>query len=339
MDAAQYEAWLSAHGGLVSWREESVNGNRRHLIIEAETGLIELRTELQSNKTRIHSPRFIEFSDVGSTRAGAFDAALRRVRDPHRITSIYPVVDGKKIRWNFDITEKKGELATELKSFEVTPGAAVLFRYGQVLTAPASVLTTTPETLASNDLHHPDRYVAEAEELTRNATSIKDKAEIIYRHVRKTIKFSTGNKEVRNLTFADTLVSSLKKGACDEFAVLLVSYLRALKIHSQIRFLTSSNTESHAFVEYQDENAAWQHMDAVFNAHPNPLVYTVYKGMVNVCVLVAEQPDDERAAQDSFCTHDPDGDGKLNPYCDFILVPMLPGEKYLQYSDSTAVCP
>lgn len=211
---------------------------------------------------------------------------------------------------------------------------------------PVSANLDATDDLATNELHHPAQMRAEAEEWTRELER-KDWAEAIYNQV-KDFTYD-GDVSVANFTWADIKSRQRERinvhrwdrgaGVCDEYAVLAISYLRALGVPARLTYvMTNVNGwwAHHAVVEYFEEND-WKHMDPQgkqFNARAH---YRSYPGAIEVKVTDATFPDDTLSSDPIRNIDDPNGDNILAPWDDFVIRPDYPGKHRPGYSVQTQI--
>jgi hypothetical protein len=190
-----------------------------------------------------------------------------------------------------------------------------------------------PDSLAENELHHPSAFRDEALRATAGATTTMDRARAIFRHVYLHYRYDDSDPEIVAFTWSDVLVRRRGGGACDELSVVAVSLLRALGIPARLMLMTvADSTIVHTFAEFRDEGGVWHMLDPVC-AFDDPTVYRNVYSLRGIRIMEATDPDDRRSNADTFGFPDPPGDGKLNPYRDFVLVPPFPGQPRAPYSD------
>ncbi len=208
-------------------------------------------------------------------------------------------------------------------------GAAVIARGARA--GLDAVPPPPPDSLAENELHHPGAFLAEALGATRGEASTMDRARAIFRHVYLHYRYDDSDPEIVAFTWSDLLVRERGGGACDELSVVAISLLRSLRIPA--RLMTSDDsTIPHAFVEFRDESGVWHMMDPAY-CFDDPAVYRNIYQRRGIRIMEASEPDDLRSNADCFGLPDPPGDGKLNPFLDFILRPPFPGEPRAPYSE------
>jgi transglutaminase-like putative cysteine protease len=198
------------------------------------------------------------------------------------------------------------------------------------------LLVPANDWLEENDLHHPSSMFQEAEAWTHGMPTAMERAKRIWEQVGETYSYDETITNIKIFTFADILVRFQlgRLGVCDEFAVVQVSYLRALRIPSVIKFLNfefGGRRTAHACVEFLNDDGRWVHMDPLYAAFDQPSVYRKY-GAKSVMVMDANFPRDDRSIEPVLGLPDYPRDGKLNPYNDFLLNPTYPGSQRPGYS-------
>jgi transglutaminase-like putative cysteine protease len=190
--------------------------------------------------------------------------------------------------------------------------------------------------LASNDLHAPHLFAAEANRWTTGARTVREKALRIAFNVSKSYSYDKTLPLITEFTWRDTLVRDRngRRGVCDEYAVVQVSYLRSIRVPARLKHLTwmrNGKLDVHTCVEFMDQGR-WFHMDGLWNTFNNPGIYRA-RGASNVRVMDADYPLDSRSTRSSSGKPDPTGDGLLDPYLDFIISPAYPGNARPGYSN------
>lgn len=190
--------------------------------------------------------------------------------------------------------------------------------------------------LADNELHSTWQFRQEAEQWTQGPLTIVEKARRIGAMVARTYAYDSGIRHISEFTWRDTLVRDTngRRGICDEYAVVQISYLRSIGIPARMKFLIwqdgAGKGVGHACVEFRDQTA-WHHLDGLWNTFQNPARYR-QSGARNVTVMDADYPLDGRSDQPAWGVPDPRGDGRLYPYGDFIVSPAYPGNGRPGYS-------
>jgi transglutaminase-like putative cysteine protease len=210
--------------------------------------------------------------------------------------------------------------------------------------APAATASCTPagDGLATNDLHHPRSRAVRLEAIaqTMSASDVHEAAAMLCQYVRNQIKYSSYDLAGFYID-SDEIVLRRGEGECDEKAVLLVSYLRALFIPARIkgvRWIRNGKRESHACVEYAVNGVAY-HLDPTRGVVRRPSTYRTESvdGFVPTDVLVMDLdcPDDSMSTQSINGIPDTDShDGRLNPKLDLCYMPPnRKGEPRADYSN------
>jgi hypothetical protein len=354
INTSAFRQWVKENDGIARWDEELINGGpaRRVVVVpNKDLHAVEFVGSLEMGRNRIFDLRFLTFTDSGATSAGAFDAAMRLLPKGSVIRAVVPSVGIRgKVAWNVEVKSDgsvsryrfDGRSLRLLDTFVLTVAPlAIPFAATAKTAAPAAL---ADDTLDSNDVHHLAAFAIAAKGVVGSTTDIMKKAQLIYAFVSTRYAYRDDGVDADKFTLSDQLIQysqpasdkSLGAGYCDELSVMAVTYLRAVGVHARIRFLTSSNSDAHAFVEFNDKSDAtgiWHHMDLV-QSHllDTPAVYRTL-GMKDILLMIADHPDDARSDADCFKAKDPRGDGKFCPYCDFVLTPAYPGEKQDPYSD------
>lgn len=196
-------------------------------------------------------------------------------------------------------------------------------------------IRSVADDMADNEMHHLAAFALEARPWVAGATSVQDKARRIFDWVDSTYRYDDTIQHISEFTWADDLVRGAngRRGICDEFAVVQISYLRSVGIPARLKFLTwqvGSEGAAHAAVEYSD-GGTWRHMDALWHAFNDPGIYR-RNGATQVTVMDADHPSDVRSTTPAWGVPDRTGDGKLYPYGDFIIAPAYPGNRRSGYS-------
>jgi len=340
LDTREFQDWISVHGGISRWHETRTPAGHK-VIIETsdDKSIIFFNSQIEGLGSRITTPQF-RLLDERSGRAETLDRALRQAT-PDQSVTIRPEVRRGNVVWEVDLRDKA---LIERFQFERKQGLQPKEILRFTLATSTPVAAPVEEELASDELHHLGDFSNKGSAI-QAATNL-EKARFVYDFVRKFYNYGEVSDEMYKFTFADTLVrfelpakdGSLGTGLCDELAVVVISYLRALNVRSRMRYLTSSRSEPHAFVEFEGDDVdpvtqqkKWHHLDVVFG-FDTPQIYCI-RHMRNVLVMLAEKPDDSRSTADCYGLPDITGDSKLCPYVDLELTPCPPGGVLLPYSD------
>jgi transglutaminase-like putative cysteine protease len=193
------------------------------------------------------------------------------------------------------------------------------------------------EDLAENGLHHPGAFLIEARQVDDPKKSILERARLINDLVRSKYQYNSSVPHVRDFILSDLITrdKNAREGVCGEFAVVEVSYLRALGIAAHLVFLSwqEHGLVSHAAVEFQDEHGIWHAMDAL-SAFDEPWAYARRYGVGDVLATLPSHPDDSRSSTSVNTTPDVLDDGMFNYNVggDFLLEPGLEGGTRPVYS-------
>jgi transglutaminase-like putative cysteine protease len=340
-----FSAWLKENG-FSRWHETPRDRDGIVTVVvqalkESRIFAAQVSRPARDGEEAVKRARFVDAD--GNTRSSALANAreqLAKSRGRQGIRAVRPRVtfldDGDvRLTWEIEVAVDSTVEILELDQLEKTL-RSLGFR------KPAAALPPAPkagggvaEDLAANELHHPDEFRAEAMEWTRGATTVQEKARRIYEGVKTSYHYDPYVEGIVELTWSDRLVRDQngRRGICDEFSVVQVSYLRAIGIPARIKLMVwdeSGGRNSHAALEYND-GGTWRHMDAIWGFN-DPAVYRVKGNVVNVVVMDADEPRDSRSTGSSYGARDPTGDEKLNPFLDFALTPGIAGEKRGGYS-------
>jgi transglutaminase-like putative cysteine protease len=186
-----------------------------------------------------------------------------------------------------------------------------------------------------NDLHHADGVTVfqKARELTDHLADLNEKVEHLCDAVFEQIPWK--NRDLDDIfTDSDQLVLAREFGICDEKAVVLVSYLRAIDIPARMKILrwTRAKKEwAHAVVECL-VNGNIVYLDPTFGKINEPAFYrtAVVDGELptNLRVVDVDSPDDSRSiAPVNGAVDDSDStDGRLSTWDDFCYTPNVDGD-------------
>jgi Transglutaminase-like superfamily len=192
------------------------------------------------------------------------------------------------------------------------------------------------DALDSDDLHFNFLFSNEATLWVANQSSARDKAKRIGFYVGLTYQYDDTIPLILEFTWRDQLVRDQngRRGVCDEFACVTVSYLRSIGIPAKMKMLhwydEIGKGVGHSCVEFYD-GIQWVHIDPLWKAFEQSNIYRV-SGARNVTVMDADYPQDDRSNTPAWDQPDAGGDGKLNTYDDFIISPPYPGNFRPGYS-------
>jgi transglutaminase-like putative cysteine protease len=329
---AAYKTWRTENE-IGAWHETKCVDDHRQVIIQAAAQadrlfVAEIQQCASALRSKVQRAEALDVSETSESKEVAIKAfSDDQPPDSGTLRAVQPVVSfggpKAKVSWEFDFTTPKERLR-------------LLFRDGKKIkttTAPTNPASTPVESaaldlleapdLASNELHHNERFREKALEWTKGATTIRDKARRIYFGVKANYTYNTGSDGIKEFTWSDLLArdDNGHAGVCDEWAVVQISYLRSLGIPARMILLKWKRgpiPEAHAALEFQDEQLQWHHMDALY-AFDEPSVYHKHYDARKVEVWLATNPDDSRSTVDAKGKPDQTGDGKLNPFGDFEL--------------------
>lgn len=197
--------------------------------------------------------------------------------------------------------------------------------------------------LAANELHHPADYATRPSVIqARTRTNTLDQVLDILFGLNEEISIGSQSKLARAFTLSDREAELTQAGACDEWSVIVISYMRALNVRAHLRFLTYDTTDgpgAHAFLEVQDTSGSWIHVDPTWDVWDRPATYQCLRNRQLFDIAEpydalssdpVQDPDDS-----SLSIPDPVGDSMLAPWRDFkksIAIPLG------QYAGNPAVC-
>ncbi len=190
--------------------------------------------------------------------------------------------------------------------------------------------------MADNELHTTWALRQEAQTWTQGPLTISEKARRIGEQVGRTYAYDGSISLIGEFTWRDTLTRDRngRRGICDEYAVVQITYLRSIGIPARLKFMiwtdNAGQAVGHACLEFSD-SGTWFHMDGLWNAFKDPGRYRG-SGARNLTVMDADYPTDSRSDQPAWGKPDVRGDGLLYPYGDFIISPAYPGNSRPGYS-------
>lgn len=336
-----FRSWLTRNG-IARWHEGATDSVRRRMVViegADDSYLFAAQVRLSAGpRDELDRTQAIDTKGTLNERSKVVAAAkaFDRLQPTRQLHSLRPVITftskGYTLRWEAEFLT-----GSTLARYEVQlPKSLKLMRQRIVRKAAPSAnpAIPPPEELADNELHHLDAFRAEALAWTSGTTSVQEQAQRIYEQVRRTYSYDGTIVNIEEFTWSDLLTRDLngRRGVCDEYAVVAVTYLRALGVPARLKFLVwkdNGKEVAHAALEYRD-GATWKHLDALWGFN-DPGVYRK-SGGVDVTVIDADYPLDARSTLPSWGIPDPTGDGRLNPYEDYVLSPKYPGEKRPGYS-------
>jgi hypothetical protein len=267
----------------------------------------------------------------------SFDAAVGRIPLGRKLISAAPSIDlsspnplGWRIRvggLDAGIFEIRGDKVS-IQPLALTP-----------TDCPGGV-----DDLGDNELHHLENsiLISDVLAITKGLDSSKQMnlATALNRTIAATYR-GNYDDETRVFTVADTITRASRLAACDERAVLLVTYLRILHIKARMKFLlwfhgNGSQHFDHAVVECIADGAV-HYFDPTFGYVDHPEKYrslTLDSGepITDVKVVDVDWPLDARSTTAVGGFPDDDGDGYLNQWADFCYTPSKEGIDRAPYS-------
>lgn len=336
-NSADFKRWLN-NRGVGPWYETPVNDGTQTVVIQDPPGenvfaaLITLSGQLQRTAA-------FNLTQTKQTRESARGAAQTGGIAPVNIIALRPVVEflneGKsRLLWEIEV-----DRGTKIETYRWSGGPVERNRSRSIDDKGAArnepVKPGIADDMANNELHHLPAFGIEAQAWIAGATTVQDKAKRIFDKVDQTYRYDSTIQHISEFTWADFLTRDRngRRGICDEYAVVEISYLRSVNIPARLKFLIwydGAKWVGHAALEYSD-NGTWRHMDALWRAFNNPARYR-QSGATNVTVMDADYPLDSRYNGSAWGVPDVPGDAKLYPYGDFIISPAYPGNARPGYS-------
>ncbi|MEM5433493.1 protein of unknown function (plasmid) [Cupriavidus taiwanensis] len=341
--------WLKIHGAS-SWRETEIDTNdQRDVIVISHDELTAYAARIKfklladdSSETCTADQSIISVREFDLLRSNSKHSLLRAAIQSNKInrceiTSISPYVnfDGDDYT---DITWKIEFVRNGLKYIlSISEAGAEEAAHGEVEVQAKSSepIAIFNEWLATNEVHSPYLFKQQAEAWTSGPLTVREKAFRIFSNVQRLYRYDSTIRNITEFTLRDTLTRDANnyRGICDEWAVVQISYLRAIGIESRLKFLIwtqGGRVVGHACLEFNN-GGKWTHMDALWNAFDNAARYRS-SGAQQLTVMDADYPMDSRSNSPAWGVPDPRGDGKLNPYADFVISPPYPGNRRPGYS-------
>ena len=339
----QFAAWSREHR-LTVWHETPlVEGTRTVIAQSADDRLFAALTRLQDDRAELLRTATVDLREARPRRTEAAEEIAKIAPRGSVILAVRPVVTftptGWLLKWEFETRDSM--LETWQVGADLKVHTLATRPLSQVAPPPmAAPGTPANQWLADDELHHLAAFRSEALGWAAGATSVKDKVARIAAAVRRTYSYDDTIIRITAFTWSDLLVRDTlgRRGICDEWAVVTISYLRSIGIPARQEFLiwrdSHGNPGAHSCAEYFD-GSQWQHVDPLWYAYtPNPAVYRS-AGYSSITVMDAGDPRDARSTTPAWGEPDPTGDGELNPYCqgsDFVLTPPYPGKPRAGYS-------
>lgn len=354
IDDPAFQQWRAARGAnaIGRWRETLPAGGFQYVIVqqsgpETSSDVFLMRVKIQPDGTKV--PAGVA-QLAATTVSSTYDAAVSRLASSLGITSIKPAES--MLSANPSVPSGPDALlwvlttaGTSRRIFNVQPAIAGIAAVAPIaLPTPPLAHACTPgvdDALSSNELHHPtDRAILDyVLSVVADPRDVHDSARRLCAAVHHDIAWGTpALADV--FTDNDLRTREYGVGACDEKAVLLVTYLRAIGIPARVKFLRWKHPDgkelAHACAEYEAKGVAY-HIDPTRNIVDRPETYREVEvdGAVpdHIHVVDVDWPDDSRLS-DNISAQIPDrpGDGRLNPWGDFCYSPTADGEERARYS-------
>jgi hypothetical protein len=343
-----FASFMSANDGLTAWWEEGGGGASLKVYALAGQKLFSVFLRSQGNrKYKVEKLQEFDLKQFATQKADAVRGAYKENGSGSRVLSIRPSVDFTRdhavLQWVVEISRQGKARRLRVDSSGVIERLAeesVIFPAAGSLNCHSD----DPDACATNEVHHPASLQDEARSLAGQTSSLDVLADRIAEGVANKFSYDSLTPGIKEFTWADDHIekdlTGLYHGICDEYAVIAVSYLRALGVPARIIIITWNTNlllngvvfdkGAHAAVEYFD-GTEWRHLDPTYGFARAPETYR-NAGRKDVRVMIVDQPDDRRSSGMSFGLNDPAGDGKLNVYDDFIDRPALPGDQRSGYS-------
>jgi transglutaminase-like putative cysteine protease len=347
----EFQVWLRACGGEF-WHETHPSEDGYVTVVVQSLDRLQLYAAQLKRRTgeevgEFHS-EVVRTANIDLVRAGLTSRhALMNLSSvapeaTDRVQAVRPVVDFSedppRVRWEVELTADgrlerfavgRGDEVELLDAFTLDMLYTERFRPPEPLRLPGN------DWLEENELHHLSDLRAEALDIAGGAVTIREQALKVFFHVRDNYAYDSTINDIEKFTWSDLLVrfQLMRRGICDELAVVQVSFLRALGIPAALKFLhftVGGQEGAHACLEFLD-GGQWIHMDAYNRVLNQPGIYRLL-GWKNITVMDASWPRDDRSTAAAWGVPDITGDGKLNSYDDFILSPSYPGERRPGYS-------
>jgi hypothetical protein len=337
-DHQQFLQWLKEHQ-VGPWHE-SGNADTRMLVVQDPPGNFVFAAQVSTGSGAIQQSQQFNLQQDKRARAQVADAAVKANLPQGAIHAIRPAVSFSGGKWDLEWrveVRNSGTIETYVFSGGQLSHIAAPAKPKGPAPGGGSSAATGPDDLATNELHHPSAFLAEAQSWIAGATTTRDQAARIFKQMQSTYFYDATIVDIDNFTWADDLTrtGNNRRGVCDEWAVVTVTYLRSLGIKSRVKLLVWSmpggSQAAHAAVEYLDGTTV-RHMDALLDADDDRSVYRIKHHAHDVTVMDADHPLDSRTTTNPWHVTDPNGDGRLYPYGDFITAPLYPGDKRPGYS-------
>lgn len=316
-----YRLWAETHkfGG---WRETGGEGAREVIIQEKGGYALHTASIVRSGATWIWTGSAdFDSKEVLKSRDNALLKAREVTKLPFESLVVQPYVvsvnaaDGPRFSLGWEVSGRFSRLAPHLIIDEA--GGVINVQPSNPNVDGGGCGAAFDDELSEDVLHHLSIFRAAALAAAGNAINTDDVARAVAQMLSLNMQPNSGGGR-QEQTWPDTAIVNAKgvmEGVCDEYAVMAVTFLRALGIRASLKFATiTRNNESfsHAFVEYRSTNGLAKHLDAMFGVVDDKARYRSSGERVTVCD--ADRPDDARHSS----VLDPI-DGFLDPNTDFCL--------------------
>lgn len=341
-------SWL-AENGASSWHDNGFASDSPQIVVQSYDGssiwgFLESRPEFDSFGEMVAPPEItmnavFDQQEAQSKRSIIRAALATEGSDLRSVVAVRPQVDftmePAELTWEVELAQ--GEVVSSFsidQDLKVQKSDERPVKVGAKHQRRPFIMA---DDLASNELHTLWAFRGQAEEWTAGPLSVREKARRIFNEVLRLYRYDDGIPLISEFTWRDTLVRDRNnyRGICDEFAVVQISYLRAIGIPARLKFLiwqdSAGQGVGHGCLEFREGNT-WVHMDALWRAFDNSQVYRNSVGARNLTVMDADYPSDSRSDRPAWGKPDPRGDGLLNPYGDFVINPTYPGNSRQGYS-------
>jgi hypothetical protein len=343
-------AWLKTNGAAYWYDTPRVDGDAKVVVVaKDEASLFAALEQSQDGEIEdtklVPDPRLAIVGHANLTDIPPREIIIRKGIENQGfsrkdVISIRPNVefDQGQVRltgWDVRIaTDRKKHFMSEGEELKEVDEADLPDRgppRGGVLIAPGA------DDMADNELHTTWALRQEAESWTQGPLTVSEKARRIGAMVSQTYAYDGSINLISEFTWRDTLTRDRngRRGICDEYAVVQITYLRSIGIPARLKFLIWTDAGGqgvgHACLEFND-NGSWFHMDGLWNAFKDPARYR-RSGAQNLTVMDADYPLESRSDQPAWGKPDVRGDGLLYPYGDFIVNPRYPGNSRPGYSN------
>jgi len=344
----RFKAWEKDGRKVTAWREEEISADRKQVVVIQGAGpkyasdLLAFQVQLDHKSTVVDVLPF-----PANIVKLSYSKAAKLVHDKLNVevTGGLPHIDfNASVPLGWELRFGGGGTGTvKVRGADIAPPTPPVPEEPH----PHDCTPGDGDALSQNQLHHPNDpgFRLEALDLVHGISDPKQRAETLCDYVYSNYKYSVSLDTIA-YTESDELTRLRGWGACDEKAVILVTFLRAVGIPARLKFLRwirvgetgTSNEYSHASVEYVVDNVV-HYLDPTFHLKDQPEYYrtlTVDESRVTaVKVVDADWPDDFRSTDSVGTEGLPDTDsqdGRLNPWMDFCYQPPNGGDERPRYS-------